>query len=58
VYLFLTLEEPGASPNAKMPLVELPAADPPLEFAEATATPEAVEVHEEYVYLFLVLVFI
>ena len=32
-------------PNAKIPLVELPAADPFLEDALATPTPAAVEEH-------------
>lgn len=37
-----------------MPRVELPAAEPNRDDALAAATPQAVEVHEAYVYLFLV----
>jgi hypothetical protein len=54
VYLFLVeLREP-VQPNAKIPLVLLPVADDASDAVDAAATPDAVEVHEEYVYLFLV----
>ena len=38
-------------PNAKIPLVEFPAAEPHPLLPLETATPQAVEVQEEYVYL-------
>ena len=38
-------------PNAKIPLVLLPAAEPKYETKLAEATPQAVDVQDEYVYL-------
>ena len=38
-------------PNAKIPLVLLPAAEPASEAALAEPTPQAVDVQDAYVYL-------
>jgi len=58
VYLFLIfVPRQGLEllqPIAKIPLELLPAAEPLVDPVLADATPQAVEVHDEYVYLFLI----
>lgn len=56
MYLFRVVEAPKAitQPNENIPLVLLPAAEPLCAAKLADATPQAVEVQLEYVYLFLV----
>lgn len=49
MYLFLTTEKPEAYPNAKIPTVELPAADPPFDAALAAVADAFTQ--PEYVYL-------
>jgi hypothetical protein len=57
VYLFRTaVEQQAVLPNAKIPLVLLPVAEPDLLATLALPTPVAVDEQQAYVYLFRVAV--